>query len=432
MEARRYRLPLAIVVAVVAAGAATLILRPRSGLIDPTPVDATAYFSPQELDRAEDFRSVQRILGLASLGVTGGVLVLLAFRPPPRVRSALARSAARPVLGAAAAGAALSIVVLVATLPLDAIAHERSVDVGLSTQDWGEWLTDVARSGAVGAVLTGGGAAILLGLIRRFPRRWWLPTSVAVVALSAFFVYASPLLIDPLFNKFTPLPNGPLRSEVLDLARRSDIDVGEVYRVDASRRTTGANAYVTGLFHTKRVVLFDNLIEDFPPDQVRSVVAHELGHVKHRDVPRGLLWLAIVAPAGMLVAQRLTERIERRSARRKMAGPVYSRSAIFSPSGGSASPGLPPMLPALALSLALVSLGGTIAGNVLSRRVEARADAYALRLTRDPAAFIGLERGLTIKNVSEPKPPKVFRLLFGTHPYTLERIGYAVTWAREE
>jgi STE24 endopeptidase len=432
MEARRHRLPLAIVVAVVAAGAATLLLRPRSGLIDAAPVDPTAYFSPQEIDRGQDFRGPQRILGLAGLGVSGGVLVLLALRPPAGVRGALAQAGGRPVIGALATGAALSVVLLVATLPLDAVRHQRAVDVGLSTQNWGEWLSDIGKSAGVGAVMAGGGAALLLGLVRRFPRNWWLPTSVAAVALSAFFLYASPLLIDPLFNRFTPLPEGPLRSEVLELAERSGIDVGEVYRIDASRRTTGANAYVAGLFHTKRVVLYDNLIRDFPPEQVRSVVAHELGHVKHRDVPRGLLWLAIVAPAGMLLVQRLTERIQRRHATSRVGRPLYSRSVVFSPSRGAATRGLPAMLPALALSLALVSFAGTVAGNVLSRQVEASADAYALELTRDPAAFIGLEHSLTVRNVSEPKPPRALHLLFGTHPDTLERIGFALTWARNE
>jgi STE24 endopeptidase len=111
---------------------------------------------------------------------------------------------------------------------------------------------------------------------------------------------------------------------------------------------------------------------------------------------------------------------------------VYSRSVVFSPSGGAAAPGMPTMLPALALSLAVVSFAGTVASNVLSRRVEASADAYALELTRDPAAFIGLERKLTIQNVSEPSPPRVLRVLFGTHPDTLQRIGFALTWAREE
>ena len=406
MRAHRYRLPLAIAVAVVAAAAATLVLRPRSGLIDPAPVAATDYFSARELDRAEDYRGPQRLLGIGGLAVSGAALAIVALRPPRPVRRALERAARRPVLGAAAAGASLALGLVVVTLPLAAVAHERAVDVGLSTQSWGAWLGDVGKAAGVEAVLAAGGAAIVMVLIRRFPRRWWVPASGAVVALSAVFLFLSPILIEPLFNRFERLPKGPLRSEVLDLAERSDVDVGEVYRVDASRRTTGANAYVGGLGSTKRVVLYDNLIEDFPPEQVRSVVAHELAHVEHRDLLRGLLFIAILAPAGMYLVQRASERI---------AGERPLRT--------------PADLPKLALVLAVVSFLGGIAGNVLSRPVEARADAYALDLTKDPAAFVGLERRLALRNVSDPDPPRLLHLLFGTHPTTVDRIGYGLAWA---
>jgi STE24 endopeptidase len=218
------------------------------------------------------------------------------------------------------------------------------------------------------------------------------------------------VVIDPLFNKFTALPNSPLRSEILALSHKDGVDVGQVYRVDASRRTTGANAYVNGIGHTKRVVLYDNLLNDFSPDQVRSVVAHELGHVKHRDVPRGLLWLAIVAPAGMLVIQRLTERLAPEAARGRGAGPV--------------------VIPAAALSIALVAFVLNIPGNALSRQVERSADGHALDLDGDPAAFIAVERKLALQNLGDPDPPEWLQLIFGTHPKTVDRIGYALSWAR--
>jgi STE24 endopeptidase len=218
-------------------------------------------------------------------------------------------------------------------------------------------------------------------------------------------------VLDPIFNRFTPLPEGRLRSEVLDLARRAGVRVGQVYRVDASRRTTGANAYVNGLGATKRVVLYDNLIHDFKPAQIRSVVAHELGHVKHRDVPRGLLWLAIVAPAATLLIQRLVELRRAEPAADGRAGPA--------------------VVPIATLSIAAVAFVVGIAGNVLSRRVEASADAYALRLTGDPRAFIGVERRLTTQNLSDPDPPGWLVDLFGTHPPAIERIGYALEYERD-
>jgi STE24 endopeptidase len=407
MRGHRVGLPAAVAIAVVTAGAATLAIRPHGGLIEPAPASEQAYFSASELDRIHDYAGPQRVLGLAGLALTGGTLALIALRPPRRVRRALERAGARPIRGAAAAGAGIALVVTVVGVPLAAVAQSRSVDYGLSTQDWGPWAADLAKSTAIEALLAAGGAAILMALMRRFPRHWWAPVSVAVIVLSAVFIWLTPVVIDPIFNKFTPLPNGPLRSQVLDLARRSGVDVGQVYRIDASRRTTGANAYVNGLGHSKRVVLYDNLIENYSPAEVRSVVAHELGHVKENDVPKGLLWVALVTPAGVLLIQRLTERL----------------------APGAERPG-PAALPAAALSLALVSFGLGIAGNHISRRVEARADAHALRVTHDPAGFIALERRLATDNLSDPDPPSALVALFGTHPPTVERIGFALTYAR--
>ena len=407
----------------VAAGAATLILRPRSGLIEPAAVEASAYFSAEQLDAARDFRGLQRALGLAEIGLSAAALALLALWPPRPVRAAFEWAGRRPLLGAAAAGATISLALTVVTLPLGLWRHERAVDVGLSTQDLGAWLADVARAGGIGALFAGVGATLAIALIRRFPRHWWAPGAVCVVAIGVVLVYLSPIVLDPLFNRFTPLPRGELRSEVLALADRAGVEVGEVYRVDASRRTTGANAYVGGLGHTKRVVLYDNLIEDYPRPEVTSVVAHELAHVKHRDVLRGLAWLALVAPAALWLVALLTERIAARGARAGGAG-----AGVAAAANGRAGPGL---LPALALSLALVSLAVESAGNVLSRRVEARADAFALELTRDPQAFIALERRLAVTNISEPDPPALYHDVFGTHPTTLERLGYGVSYERE-
>jgi STE24 endopeptidase len=253
------------------------------------------------------------------------------------------------------------------------------------------------------------GGALGVALVRRFPQGWWASAAVAVVAVSTAVVFLAPVVLDPVFNRFTPLPQGPLRQDVLALAREAGVDVGEVYSSDASRRTTAANAYVGGLGRTKRVVIYDNLLERFPPAEVRSVVAHELGHQRHRDLQRGLLWLALVSPAAALLAQRLTERLE---------------------AGGNTVRGAPAMLPALALAVGLVSFGVGTAGNVLSRDVESHADAYALEATRDAEAFIGLERRLVRQNVADPTPPRVLHALFDTHPTPMERIGMGVAWQR--
>ncbi|MEY2517088.1 MAG: endopeptidase, partial [bacterium] len=188
------------------------------------------------------------------------------------------------------------------------------------------------------------------------------------------------------------------------------VDVGQVYEVDASRRTTAANAYVTGLGHTKRVVLYDTLLEHFTRDELRLVVAHELGHVRHDDVPRGLLFIAIVAPFGLLAAAQLTRRL--------------------APAPANGRPG-PEILPALALSVAIVSALTTTVSNQLSRRVEARADSFALELAREPDAFISFERRIALRNLADPDPPGWVTFLTATHPPIADRIGIAEAVRRD-
>jgi STE24 endopeptidase len=398
----RSRLPLAIAVAVAAAAAATFVLRPRSGVIEPAPVHAQQYFTAFQLERAEDFRGLQRVLGLAGLAIELGTLAVLVWRPPRRL---MGRLEARPLVGGAAAGAGISLVLVVTGLPIAAWMRARALDVGLATQSWPDWVVDVLKAAGIGAVTAALGGLVAMVLVRRFPRHWWAPAAVLVVAYGFVTIWLYPILIDPVFNRFDPLPKGKLRSEVLQLADRAGVDVGQVYRVDASRRTSAANAYVIGLGHSKRVVLYDNLIEDFKPAEVRTVVAHELGHQKHDDLVRGLAWLALVAPAGTFLAQALAERF---AGRRPL--------------------GTPAALPAIALAVALASLGLSCASNALSRRVEASADSFALRMTRDPNDFIAFQHRISVQNVGDPDPPTLFHLLFDTHPTTLERIGAGVTF----
>jgi STE24 endopeptidase len=402
----RLRLPLVLVAAVVVAEGAVLLMRPRDAGPDPLPVEARAYFTPAQITRAEDFRGGQLWLYGARVAIDLGVLVLIVRRPPPALR----RVFRRPVLAGAATAAAISLSVAVATLPVRAIARERARDVGLITQGWPGWAGDVARAEAIGAGIAAGGGALLVFGMRRFRRGWWVPGSAAVVAFAVVITYASPIVLEPIFNRFTPLPAGETRTDVLALARRAGVEVGEVYVMDASRRTTAANAYVAGLGRTKRVVLYDTLLRDFSPAEVRHVVAHELGHVHHADVPRGLLWLALVAPAGMLAAARLGERLA---------------------AGGTATPPHA-AVPAVALSLAALVPAVTAVSNQLSRDVERRADAFALRLTGEPRTLIDFQRRITVKNVSDPSPPRVVQALLGTHPTALERIGLAEAFSGRE
>ena len=224
------------------------------------------------------------------------------------------------------------------------------------------------------------------------------------MAFGAVLAALAPVVLDPVFNDFTPLPEGETRSDVLELAQAAGVKVGEVFSVDASRRTTAANAYVTGLGPTKRVVLYDTLLDRYDRDEVRVVVAHELAHVRNRDVSRGVLYAALVAPTAALAVQRL--------------------SWELSPERGT-----PGALPAMALAAVVVGVPTGLIGNRLSRAIERRSDAYSLTLTRAPEAFISFERAIAVQNVADLKPPRWLTSLLATHPPTAERIGAAVSYS---
>jgi Zn-dependent protease with chaperone function len=390
-----------LLLALGAAEAGARLLAPRMHPPEPAALDLERYFSREEIDRGARYARPQMALGLARTAIDAGVLSAVAIGPP----SGWLRAVRRPVAGGALAGAGLSLALVLPPLPVAAVARRRAIAVGLVTQSWRGWAADLVKSSAIGTGLAAGGGAAVVALTRRYPRAWWAPAAAGSVGLGATFAALGPVLLDPLFNRFTALPEGETRADVLELAGRAGVSVGEVYSIDASRRTTAANAYVTGLGPTKRVVLFDTLLDRYSRNEIRVVVAHELAHVRHRDVPRGMLYAALVAPAVGLAVQRL--------------------SWVLSAERGTAA-----ALPALALAAGLVSAPTGVIGNRLSRALERRADAYSLELSEAPEAFISFERAISLQNVADVEPPRWVSALLSSHPPTHERIGAAVTWAR--
>jgi STE24 endopeptidase len=384
----------ALVLAVAAAEAAVVALRPRDGVIEARRVAADSYFEADEVARARRYVRGQLALGAAAGAAEAALMAWLVARG----RSGDGDRGPGSLPGAAADGAALSLALVLAPLPFAALMRARALRAGLATQSWGGWALDVGRSGALGAAFTAAGAVIAQALMRRYEADWWRAGALGSVAVGVAVTLVGPVLLDPIFNDFEPLAEGELRSEVLALAERAGVSVGEVFTVDASRRTNAANAYVNGLGRSRRIVLYDTLLASFTPDQARSVVAHELAHVRYRDVPRQLVFLAAVAPAAMRAIAALAARLD-----------------------GSERP----RLPALALAGTVVSSPVGVVSRQLSRAIERRADAFSLALTGESDSFISFEQRLTRQNLADPDPPGWLTALLGTHPPIVERIGIA-------
>jgi Zn-dependent protease with chaperone function len=392
-----------VLAAAAVAEVARRALTPRSPVLAPVRIDVEAYFSGEEIARGRSYARPQLALLLSRSVIDLAALSALVRRPPRPLR----RTWPSPAAGGAATAAGLSLAMSVPTLPLRAVSRRRAMRVGLDTQSWGAWAADAAKAGAIQIAFAAGGGAAVTAITRRFPRLWWAPLGVGSVIFGTGLAALAPVVLDPIFNDFEPLPEGQTRSDVLELARKAGVSVGEVYSVDASRRTTAANAYVTGLGPTKRVVLFDTLLDRYSRDEVRLVVAHELGHVRHRDVQRSVLYAAIVAPAAALAVQRV--------------------SWVLSPERGT-----PAALPAVALAAMLVTAPIGLVGNRLSRAIERRADQFALDLAGAPQAAVSFERTIALQNVADVDPPRWVSRVLATHPPIAERIGHAVAFGQAE
>jgi STE24 endopeptidase len=356
--------------------------------------DAALDFTPAQIAREVAFHDALRPTSYASLALG---LVVVSVLGLTRLGARLVRAAARPLGGGwvwqvLLGTLAVTVVVRLATLPLRARSETVLREYGLSTQTWGSWSLDVLRGVLVDAGLSALALLAVVGTARVARRTWWAWSAGATAALVVAGSFAYPLVVEPVFNSFTSLPAGPLRTAVLELAERDGVEVDDVLVADASRRTTALNAYVSGFSSSRRVVLYDTLVERATPEEVALVVAHELGHVEQDDVLVGTLLGALGTAAAVCGLAVLLS-----------WSPVLRRS-------GADGPHDPRIVPLL---LALVAVGTLVlapAGNLVSRRVEARADVHSLELTRDPH-------------------PLAYAL-FATHPSTTERLALVREWVR--
>lgn len=301
----------------------------------------------------------------------------------------------------------LSVTLFLVALPMAYVRFRIDTDWGLATQTVGAWLADQGRSLGVGLV-TGLLAALAFYGLVRWAKPWWLWGSATFVVLTVLLVFLYPLLIAPLFNRFTPLEDDGLRERVTVLAAEAGVPVKEVLVADASRRTTAENAYVAGIGASKQLVLYDTLLERGDDDATAFVVAHELGHRVHGHIFKRILLSSIGIVAGFLGLWWLRAR----------AGPWQW--------AGADGVSDPRALPLILLFTTLFTIVSLPIQNALSRAHEREADATAFSLTEDPDAAVKLFRRLAYSNLADLRPPAALEWLLFTHPPIPERIEAAV------
>ena len=375
-----------------------------------TPVNEMAlrYFTPEEIARGRSYMGGRYLLFGARTVIQIAFFLLIICTPASRVLRDLTAgwTGDRPWLALTLYAACLLLLYRLLLLPLGLYSgYFREHAYGLSTQGLGGWLQDWGKGLFLQAVLLLPAVNLLYLFIRRDPFRWFFPSTAILGCLILLLTFLAPVVIDPLFYTFTPLRDAELKARVLKLAEQAGIPVEQVLEADASRRTVKANAYVTGFGRTKRIVLFDTLLNRSSPDEVEVVLAHEMGHRIYHHIWKGvgLSILALFLGLGI--------------------GSMVLRWGTAQ--GLVTHPADPAGLPLLVLTLLVLNLLALPIQNAISRGFERQADLAALNLSGNREAYIKAEVDLARSNLADITPPRWAVLLLYTHPPVLERIAVA-------
>lgn len=281
---------------------------------------------------------------------------------------------------------------------------------GLSTQQVRGWVADLLKGLALSLVFELAAVELVYALLAVTPNAWWLWVGGAMLVVTVVLANLGPVLLLPLFYKLTPLPDGELKSRLLALAARAHTRVRGVYSMNMSARTRAANAVLAGLGNTRRIIVGDTLLESFTPDEIEVVLAHELGHQVHRDIPKLIAVQTVVTLGGLYVVNLVLHAVV-------AAVPSYH---------GLADAATMPLLAATLGAFGLVTMPLT---NGYSRWVEQQADAYALETTRNVPALISAMTRLANQNLAEADPAPWVEFLLHDHPSTARRIAFARRYA---
>lgn len=373
-----------------------------------TPYDTADWFDPDVVAEARRYQRPLKRLAIvrAALGSVA-LLVFLFAEGGPRVIDALD-----------VRGWVLQLVVVVAALHLVDFLYEPWLTAyqelvhdkrwGLSTQTVGGWAKDQVKALVLSTVVLSAMLVPVYAVIRA-TSWWWLGAAIVLMGVQLVLAFVYPVLLMPVFNKFTPLPDGDLRSRVDGVAARAGLAIEGAYTMDASRRTRRDNAFVAGFGRTRRVVLYDTIVEH-PPEVVEQVVAHEIGHYRLRHILKGIPFSTLLVLAAFAFTKVITD-----------WDTLLDWAGVTTVEDPAA---LPVFLLGFGLAYKVVSL----AQAWRARWFERQADLEALELLADPTAFIESWRRMAPKNKVDLEP-SWWKRLQQSHPEVPERMAFGKAWA---
>lgn len=279
----------------------------------------------------------------------------------------------------------------------------------LSNQTFLQWLGEQLKSLLVLAII---GLISVEGVylaLKKAPRTWWIYVSVVFIIFTVIMVNLAPVLIMPLFNKYTPLREGELRSKLVNLSHKANVKVEDIFTMDESKQTKTASAMFTGLGNTKRIVLGDNLIDEFTPDEIEVVIAHEMAHNLLHHIWKFIILSSIMSAIGFFLIHLSGGKIINKFRKRLK---IENMADVAG-------------LPLLFLIFMVYGIITMPVGPAFSRHEERQADKFALDMTHNKSAFISAMNKLAYINLSDPNPSPIIEFLLYDHPPTSKRIKFA-------
>lgn len=290
-------------------------------------------------------------------------------------------------------------------LPLKFYSYRLSVQYGISSQSIYSWFKDLAISFSIDLLFMTASTIVLMWLIRRYGRLWWLYAWLITVPFTVFMMFIQPVVIDPLYNDFYPLKDKVLEHKILEIAHKANIPANHVFEVNMSSKTSALNAYVTGIGSNSRIVLWDTTLQKLTDDEILFVMAHEMGHYVKKDVYQSMGIYLAISFFGLWV----TDFIVRGYVRRKNILGIQTLGDIS-------------ILPLILVVISILSFLISPIDNTFSRMQENRADRYALKMTEDPKSGLSSFQKLSASGLTQVNPPILVKLFRYTHPTMLERL----------
>jgi STE24 endopeptidase len=373
-----------------------------------TKADPATFLNGRELMLSEEYSKIRNLLFFLSTPLEWlFYLLILLFGFSKAFKRWAEISSKYKVLQTAIYLIWLSVFAYLATFPLSYISFSLSKSYNISTQTFSSWMKEELidfwiNYGTLMIIVS-----VLYWLMKKSTKRWWLYGWLLSVPFTIFMMFLQPVVIDPLYNDFSPLKNKELETKILALAEKANIPAAHVFEVNMADQTNALNAYVTGIGSNARIVLWDTTLNKLSDNQILFIMAHEIAHYVEKHIYFGIAIYLLLSLIGLYLTYRIMNWVVARWGKELKIEEVKDLRSV----------------PLFFMILSLLMFAASPLSNLISRYEETRADQYAINMTKDTDAAITSFQELTKAGLSQVNPPLLVKIFRYSHPSMLDRIS---------